>query len=128
MRRWNGGGTRSVVRGPGKIVTNLAVVLALGGDCLAEVAMIRAQPELLGPVASAPLGRPVGRRFPHVEGPPSRPGAMVGQRLPPGQAGDRGTARCSRHTTRRVYTMKVLLRSGRTPGRPSMCLPICSAG
>jgi hypothetical protein len=31
------------------------VALALGGDCLADVAMLRAQPELFGPVASDPV-------------------------------------------------------------------------
>jgi hypothetical protein len=43
------------VHGPGKIITDLAVTLALGGDCLADVAMLRAQPELFGPVASDPV-------------------------------------------------------------------------
>jgi hypothetical protein len=40
---------------PGKIITDLAVALALGGDCLADVAMLRAQPELSGSVASDPV-------------------------------------------------------------------------
>jgi hypothetical protein len=40
---------------PGKIVTDLAVALALGGDCLADVAMLRSQPELSGPVAPDPV-------------------------------------------------------------------------
>jgi DDE family transposase len=31
------------------------VMLALGGDCLADVAMLRAEPELFGPVASDPV-------------------------------------------------------------------------
>jgi hypothetical protein len=43
------------VHDPGKIITDLAVALALGGDCLADVAMLRAQPELFGPVASDPV-------------------------------------------------------------------------
>jgi hypothetical protein len=43
------------VHGPGKIITDLAVALGLGGDCLADVAMLRAQPELFGPVASDPV-------------------------------------------------------------------------
>jgi hypothetical protein len=43
------------VHSPGKIVTDLAVALALGGDCLADVAMLRAQPDLFGPVASDPV-------------------------------------------------------------------------
>ena len=43
------------MHGPGKIITDLAVAVALGGDCLADVAMLRAQPELFGPVASDPV-------------------------------------------------------------------------
>ena len=43
------------VHDPGKIVTDLVVALALGGDCLADVAVLRAQPELFGPVASDPV-------------------------------------------------------------------------
>lgn len=39
---------------PGKTVLDLAVAVALGGDCLADVALVRAQPELFGPVASDP--------------------------------------------------------------------------
>lgn len=30
------------------------MAIALGGDCLADVALVRAQPELFGPVASDP--------------------------------------------------------------------------
>jgi hypothetical protein len=43
------------VHDPGKILTDLAMALALGGDCLADVAVLRAQPELAGPVASDPV-------------------------------------------------------------------------
>jgi hypothetical protein len=43
------------VHDPGKIVTDLVVALALGGDCLADVAVLRAQPQLFGPVASDPV-------------------------------------------------------------------------
>ena len=39
---------------PGKAVLDLAVAVAMGGDCLADVALVRAQPELFGPVASDP--------------------------------------------------------------------------
>ena len=42
------------VHDPGKIVADLAVAVALGGDCLADVALVRAQPQLFGPVASDP--------------------------------------------------------------------------
>jgi DDE family transposase len=43
------------VHDPGKIITDLAVTLALGGDCLSDVAMLRAEPALFGPVASDPV-------------------------------------------------------------------------
>ena len=39
---------------PGKIICDLAVSLAVGGDCLADVGMLRAAPEVFGPVASDP--------------------------------------------------------------------------
>jgi hypothetical protein len=39
---------------PGKIVTDLALALALGGDCLADVAVLRAEPAVFGLVASDP--------------------------------------------------------------------------
>jgi DDE family transposase len=40
---------------PGKIITDLAVTLALGGDCLADIAVLRAEPGLYGLVASDPV-------------------------------------------------------------------------
>jgi Transposase DDE domain group 1 len=43
------------VHDPGKIVADLVMTLALGGDCLADVAVLRAQPQLFGPVASDPV-------------------------------------------------------------------------
>ncbi|HET6910989.1 MAG TPA: IS1380 family transposase [Mycobacteriales bacterium] len=39
---------------PGKVVLDLAVAIALGGDCLADLAVVRAQSELFGAVASDP--------------------------------------------------------------------------
>jgi len=39
---------------PGKIVLDLAVALALGGDCLADVGLLRAEPAVFGRVASDP--------------------------------------------------------------------------
>jgi len=53
VRRWNGGGR--AVHDPGKIFADLVVTLALGGDCLADIAVLRAQPGLAGPVASDPV-------------------------------------------------------------------------
>src|SRR4051812_49372998 len=39
---------------PGKIVLDLALSLAMGGDCLADIAQLRAHPQVFGPVASDP--------------------------------------------------------------------------
>jgi Transposase DDE domain group 1 len=57
LARWR---APRAVHDPGKILTDLVVTLALGGDCLADVAVLRAQPELAGPVASDPVvSRPI---------------------------------------------------------------------
>jgi hypothetical protein len=40
------------VHHPGKVVTDLAVTLALGGDCLADVAVLRSESGIYGRVAS----------------------------------------------------------------------------
>ena len=40
---------------PGKVIADLAAAVALGGDCLADIAVLREQPELAGPVASDPV-------------------------------------------------------------------------
>lgn len=42
------------VHDPGKVLLDLALAVALGGDCLADVGMLRAEPGLFGPVASDP--------------------------------------------------------------------------
>jgi hypothetical protein len=52
LRRWR---APRAVHDPGKIVADLAAALALGGDCLADIAVLREQPELAGPVASDPV-------------------------------------------------------------------------
>ena len=52
LERWR---APRAVHSPGKILTDLAVALALGGDCLADVAMLRCEPSLFGPVASDPV-------------------------------------------------------------------------
>jgi hypothetical protein len=42
------------VHDPGKITLDLGCAVALGGDCLADVGVVRAQPDLFGRVASDP--------------------------------------------------------------------------
>ena len=49
--RWRRPGA---VHDPAKVVLDLAVTLALGGDCLADVAVLRAEPGVYGSVASDP--------------------------------------------------------------------------
>lgn len=39
---------------PGKVLLDVAVAVALGGDCLADLAAVRAQPQVFGTVASDP--------------------------------------------------------------------------
>ena len=71
---------------PGKIVLDLAVALALGGDCLADIAQLRSQPGVFGPVASDPTvsrlidGSPLMRRkrWRPSHPPGAAPGAGVG--------------------------------------------------
>ena len=45
------------VHDPGKVITDLALSLALGGDCLADIAVLRAEPGVYGLVASDPPSR-----------------------------------------------------------------------
>jgi hypothetical protein len=52
LERWR---APRAVHDPGKIVADLAAALALGGDCLADIAVLRDQPHLAGPVASDPV-------------------------------------------------------------------------
>jgi Transposase DDE domain group 1 len=51
LQRWR---PARAIHDPGKIVADLAISLALGGDCLADIATLRSQPELFGPIASDP--------------------------------------------------------------------------
>jgi Transposase DDE domain group 1 len=50
------------VHDPGKTVLDLAIAVPLGGDCLADGGVLRAEPDLFGPVASDPSspGWPAG--------------------------------------------------------------------
>ena len=42
------------VHDPGKMLVDLALAVALGGDCLADIALLRSEPAAFGPVASDP--------------------------------------------------------------------------
>ena len=52
LSRWR---APRAVHDPGKIAADLVVALALGGDCLADVAVARCEPGLFGAVASDPV-------------------------------------------------------------------------
>ena len=61
-RRW------WAVHDPGKIILDLAVCVALGGRCLADLSLLRYEKEVFGPVASDPtVSRLVGTLADHVE-------------------------------------------------------------
>jgi hypothetical protein len=50
LRRWR---RPLAVHDPGRVVADLAVAVALGGDAAADVAVLRAQLGVFGPVCSA---------------------------------------------------------------------------
>jgi hypothetical protein len=52
LARWR---APRAVHDPGKVIADLAAAVALGGDCLADIAVLREQPALAGPVASDPV-------------------------------------------------------------------------
>nr|WP_290512360.1 transposase [Aeromicrobium sp.] len=51
LSRWRKPAT---VHDLGKVALDLVLAIAAGGDCLADVSLIWAQPELFGPVATVP--------------------------------------------------------------------------
>ena len=51
LARWR---SPTAVHDPAKVLCDLAVTLAVGGDCLADVAVLRAEPAVFGLVASDP--------------------------------------------------------------------------
>lgn len=58
------------VHHPGKVVADLAVSIAIGGDALSDIAVLRAEPEVFGPVASDPtVSRLVDSLAADAEGP-----------------------------------------------------------
>ena len=49
-----GGTRRRVVHDPGRVLTDVAVMLADGGEAIGDLAVLRDQPDVFGPVASVP--------------------------------------------------------------------------
>jgi DDE family transposase len=67
LDRWVGQGQPGRARHrAGEVVTDLAVMLADGGDCLSDLAALRDQPEVFGPVASIPTAWRVIERVAHA--------------------------------------------------------------
>jgi hypothetical protein len=94
---------------PGKIIADLAVAVALGGDCLAGIAVLRAGPELYGPVASDPvLSRLVSALaadpVPGAEGDPGRASGGAGADVVPGRG--RGAAPLREEVVRPERTIR----------------------
>ena len=44
----------TAVHDPGKVLLDLAIAVAIGGDCLADIAQVRSEPAVFGHVASDP--------------------------------------------------------------------------
>ena len=64
---------------PGKIMADLAVCVALGGRCLADLSLLRYEKEVFGPVASDPtVSRLVGTLADHVEAAEAGPAGRCG--------------------------------------------------
>ena len=64
---------------PGKIILDLAVCVALGGRCLADLSLLRYEKEVFGPVASDPtVSRLVGTLADHVEAAEAGPAGRCG--------------------------------------------------
>jgi hypothetical protein len=64
LERWR---APRAVHDPGKIMADLTASVALGGDCLADIAVLREQPGLAGPVpVSRVAGWPVALGVPHT--------------------------------------------------------------
>ena len=67
------------VHDPGKIILDLAVCVALGGRCLADLSLLRCDKEVFGPVASDPtVLRLVGTLADHVEAAEAGPAGRCG--------------------------------------------------
>ena len=88
------------------MVLDLAVAIALGGDCLADVAVVRAQPELFGAVASDPDDQPADRRLGDDPGRRSPRSVRLG---PPRGPRSGATARRSRATGQVVVDLDATL-------------------
>ena len=98
-RAWRRGASRWRCTTRRKVMLDLAITLAVGGDCLADIAVLRAEPGVFGLVASDPtVSRTISgagrRRRPGVDRDRHRPGGGPGDgrgRWPGSNAPDHGT-------------------------------------
>jgi hypothetical protein len=115
LGRWR---APTAVHDPAKVINDLALMLGLGGDCLADIALLRAEPGVYGLVASDPtVSRTVDRL---AEAPVAalrasisrgdRPGAGVGAGPTPSVAVG--------HSARRCFASRTASRRGRASSRP----------
>ena len=89
LERWR---PRWAVHDPAKVLLDLALGLAVGGDCLADVGVLRAEPGVFGLVASDPtVSRTIDRLADDATGswPRSTPPAPRSARRPGGWPGTR---------------------------------------
>jgi hypothetical protein len=89
LARWR---KPAAVHDPAKVVCDLALTLAVGGDCLADVAVLRAEPGVYwaGGLGSDRVTHdrcPRGRRAGGAEGDRRRPGRGTRDGVGPGRAG-----------------------------------------
>lgn len=111
LRPWR---ARRAIHDPGKILADVAVAVALGGDCLADLAVVRAQPHLFGRVASDPtvsrlintLAHDLTGALPAIRSARAHARAAVRARQRPldGQPGTRDGGRSSWTSTPRCWT------------------------
>ena len=77
LSRWR---APRAVHDPGKIVADLAAAVALGGDCLADIAVLREQPELAGHPAMGDARKPTPAEHLRPGQPPHETSRLVRQR------------------------------------------------
>jgi hypothetical protein len=111
------------VHDPGKVVLDVALAVALDGDCLADVGMLRAEPAVFGPLASDPtVSRLIGtltasgkRADRPTAGGALLPGVPSSTTSPP--APTRSGSRCSKSPRPTCPT----------PTPPTFLAPLCEA-
>jgi Transposase DDE domain group 1 len=117
------------------VLRDLAVMLADGGDCLSDLAALRDQPELFGPVASTPTAWRVIERA--AQAPDGWPGcAPPGRTLAPerGRQAPTPSQSCSSSTLTRPWcwrtatTRKVPRAPTRARSGSPRCWPTWTAG